>query len=513
MIRFSGKVLFLEHKMSKPSKRKLQLRAARESRNKVNLSRPCGSVIPPPQPPNDARNQSVLVHECVCCGPTWTSFHRAPPKKRQKPNSRQANIQPTHPPTEAETKGTAVADLRILRAVAKVKGTRVVRAEVKKIANRLCITPGHLRRLAQWSSVRSLVRLPGSGRRLSAGDRTAKNWLLRKSHELGGAWTTRMMADLMHVELGRGSQSTVIRLAQSLGFRRVYQRVRPLLSFEAKKRRLEWANQQLATKPKQDEVHVHVDEKWFFSQLLKQRFWVAPCEKPPQIELNSKTHISKVMFLGAVARPVPAHQFTGRVGLYPIAEQKAALRGSKNHAKGDLTWKLVNMDTALFKKLLQESVVPDVLAATGTWAKRIVIQMDNAGGHGGGRGDINKTTLSELNQWAKNLPEEFSKWFPEGGRPLVEFIAQPPRSPDTNALDLGIWTSLQVAVKREKQKQGKRDLKEEVLINICKEAWLSWDAEKTLTKIFQTLENVLLCIQDAEGGNCFDIPHSKDLFF
>lgn len=192
------------------------------------------------------------------------------------------------------------------------------------------------------------------------------------------------------------------------------------------------------------------------------------------------------MFLGAVARPNPTHNFDGRIGLYPITDQVPAQRKSKHHNKGDQVWKLVNMDANLFKRYMMERVVDDVLRLTGMWAKHIVIQMDNAGGHGGGRGDMNQTTIAELNDWAEVLPEEYSAYWPDSAQqPEIVFVAQPPRSPDTNVLDLGIWNSLQIAVDKEKQRKGLRGLTVDDIITCCEDAWSnSWDAT-VLEKFFR----------------------------
>jgi len=475
-----------------------------------------GVVVHPPQPPDDVRNQPTLAHGCVCCEqpPQRSPRLCRPQRKRRRQVYSETDTDTAHQHTEAETTWAAVSELQISRAVAKATKTRVHGADVKNIAKKLNVTPRHLRRLAHWSRFRSLFRRPGSGKRKSATSREMQEWLLQKSHELGGTWTTRMMANCMRERWGYGSPGSVWRLAHALGFRLVYQRSRPSLNAEAKRRRLAWATEQLANGEPFKEpgtVYVHVDEKWFFAHRLKTHFWVAPGEKPPEIALVSRAHITKVMFLGAVARPVLEHNFDGRVGLYPIAEQTVAVRKSKNREKGELCWKLVNMDASLFKRYLKEFVVPDVLAATGMWAKRIIIQMDNAGGHGGGKGDMNKTTLAELNEWAEDLPEEYASWWP-CDQPEILFVAQPPRSPDTNALDLGIWNSLRVAVEQAKRKEGPRYLKEGDLIDICTKAWHAWCATTTLTKIFESLKNVLIRIQEAQGGNDFPIPHAREFF-
>lgn len=127
-------------------------------------------------------------------------------------------------------------------------------------------------------------------------------------------------------------------------------------------------------------VYVHVYEKWFYTVLPNRKVWVAPGVKTPTITLASKSHIPKVMFLGAVAMPVPNRNFDGRVGLYPIAEEAQARRSSsRRRPAGAAVWKLKNMDAALFIEFLKTKVVPDILRKTGSWVDRIVVQMDNAG--------------------------------------------------------------------------------------------------------------------------------------
>ena len=157
------------------------------------------------------------------------------------------------------------------------------------------------------------------------------------------------------------------------------------------------------------------------------------------------------------------------------------------------------MDAALFKEFLKHKIVPDALCATGSWARKIIIQMDNAGGHGGGKGDISKTTLAELNSWATNFPDDLLKLCPQGP-PVFEFVAQPPRSPDLNVLDLGVWTSLQVAVDKLKHDKGNDSPTVSELFDCCIDAWSKWPADKVLDKIFKALVNVLSYSRDSAQG-------------
>lgn len=123
---------------------------------------------------------------------------------------------------------------------------------------------------------------------------------------------------------------------------------------------------------------------------------------------------------------------------------------------------------------------------------------------------MNQTTIAELNDWAEVLPEEYSAYWPDSAQqPEIVFVAQPPRSPDTNVLDLGIWNSLQVAVDKEKQRKGLRGLTVDDIITCCEDAWSnSWDAT-VLEKFFQTLIKVLELIQYEEGGNSYDLSGAR----
>ena len=48
---------------------------------------------------------------------------------------------------------------------------------------------------------------------------------------------------------------------------------------------------------------VHVDEKWFFITEAELHLYLASGELPPVRRVKHKSHIEKIMFLAAVARP------------------------------------------------------------------------------------------------------------------------------------------------------------------------------------------------------------------
>ena len=79
---------------------------------------------------------------------------------------------------------------------------------------------------------------------------------------------------------------------------------------------------------------VHVDEKRFFLSRQRERYLLLPEEKNPKRCLKSKLHITKVMFLCAVARPrfnTSANSWwDGKLGIWPIGGWEPAQRASKN---------------------------------------------------------------------------------------------------------------------------------------------------------------------------------------
>ena len=79
---------------------------------------------------------------------------------------------------------------------------------------------------------------------------------------------------------------------------------------------------------------IHVDEKWFFLSWQKERYLLLPEEKNPKRCMKSKLHITKVMFLIAVAcpcfNPCANSWWDGKLGIWPIGDWEPEKRGSKN---------------------------------------------------------------------------------------------------------------------------------------------------------------------------------------
>ena len=79
---------------------------------------------------------------------------------------------------------------------------------------------------------------------------------------------------------------------------------------------------------------IHVDEKWFFLSRQRERYLLLPEEKNPKRSIKSKSHITKVMFLCAVAcprfNPSANSWWDGKLGIWPIGGWEPAQRASKN---------------------------------------------------------------------------------------------------------------------------------------------------------------------------------------
>lgn len=137
------------------------------------------------------------------------------------------------------------------------------------------------------------------------------------------------------------------------------------------------------------------------------------------------------MFFGAIARPSPGKGFDGRVLLMPVCTKKIMKRNSKYNSKGESRLEPTTMTKDLFREYVKKYLIPTIdHLGKKLGVKRIIVQMDQAGGHGGGKGNMTNI-LGEFNAIGSQIS------------PPATFIIQPSKSPDFNALDLGIkFTSI-----------------------------------------------------------------------
>jgi hypothetical protein len=193
------------------------------------------------------------------------------------------------------------------------------------------------------------------------------------------------------------------------------------------------------------------------------------------------------MYLGAVAKPRPKFGFDGKIGLWEIGEEVAAKRKSKFYEKGDVHVVNVTMDTNKFIEICKNNLIPSILEKINWDYKLVRVQLDNAGGHGV------KRSISELNEYCQKKKYK------------IEFFTQPARSPDVNALDLGIWNSMQRKVdwvKYDTRADG--SMADRIMANV-RSMWDEYDPQR-LINIFELLPVIMRCIIDENGANGYKLP-------
>ena len=314
-------------------------------------------------------------------------------------------------------------------------------------------------------------------------------------------------------ELQHTNQGTVRDLAQGLGVSKstIHKLIRvekviyphsnallPLLTEQDMLTRFFYARSRLETgenvfKGAFDKIHV--DEKWFFITEIALRTYLTANEKAkgkkPVRRCQHKSHIMKVMFLAAVARPRFNDNgectFDGKIGIYPIVEQVQAQRSSINRPRGTLEWKPRSLTREVYTEIMINKVLPDAIAKwprdRGVRTQKVYIQQDNPHTH---------------------FPPTCPIWIQaKDSDPRFKFDLreQPRRSPDTNVLDLGFFRSLQSL-----QWQQPPATTVEGLMNNVKAAWEQYNPT-ILNRIW--LSHQLVCdrILAHHGNNDFNIPH------
>ena len=111
--------------------------------------------------------------------------------------------------------------------------------------------------------------------------------------------------------------------------------LKPVLTEENK---VVWLSMALDSRDPQDLTkflnmmdQIHVDEKWFFLSRQKERYLFLLEEKNPKWCVRSKWHITKVMFLCAIAHPhfnpCANSWWDGKLRIWPIGDWEPAKRG------------------------------------------------------------------------------------------------------------------------------------------------------------------------------------------
>ena len=328
------------------------------------------------------------------------------------------------------------------------------------------------------------------------------------------------------------SLHTMQRVLSSDQWRKLKQKAVPVCTEETKEDRRLWCTAKLQVNslrwtdrylswvlPRR--LEVHIDEKWFYAFPRSTRVMYLPTsmvdelEYVHRVEKRNPKRQPHLMFLGAVAKPEPEYDFDGRIGLWPlIEEEKVYQRTGPNYKRGQRKVVPIIITHDVFVGYLWRKVLPAILQIMKErkmGARSIVIQMDFAGGHGGGHGGRERKVKYE-----KELNDAAAKVLTEHDCPFgttVTFDVQPSSSPDLNALDLGVWYSLAAGVADARADQVGEECANTILEGLLyavMHRWDStWDATNKLKQVFATRDRILEVVAK-DGTNEYKIPRSGE---
>ena len=367
-------------------------------------------------------------------------------------------------------------------------GARPPKGSVKALANRFGVSTRVVRRLLQSQTLAiqkgapfSLSRKSGSGRPPVITPEMGEslvNWARTEMWE----FTYAMAAEFLGV-----GRNTVKRHMEREEWRKVKKSVRPFITMEQMAARVEWCQK---WKHQRFDGWVDIDEKWFYAITMHTKLKVPKGEKVDKAGVVNRSHIPKVMFLVGVAKPDTQHDFNGFLGCWRVGEYRKAKRKSKNYNAGELRWDDKNLDSDMFVHLMTYKVIPAVRKKMW-WYKQVRIQMDNAPGH------ASKATWEKLNDSLKCSNKDATT------KIILEF--QPPKSPDTNLLDLAIFPSMS---RRVAQLQKGCDIGDKETLSKNVQKVVDSYPPDTLMKAWETKRNVMQQIIIAGGANDYALPRS-----
>jgi hypothetical protein len=240
---------------------------------------------------------------------------------------------------------------------------------------------------------------------------------------------------------------------------------------------------------------VHLDEKWFFLTQKDRTYYLTEDEEDVTRRVRHQSHIPKVMFLCAVARPRFDRNgvctFDGKIGLWPFLEDYLTVRPSANRPAGHWEERPINVSKQVYLEYFLTKVLP---AIKEKWPRNhnpgvinVGLQHDNAPVH-----------------FAKTEPAFVAAAHPANNDERWQFHLkeQPANSPDTNILDLGFFNSLQSI----HWKHCEEEPNINGLIESVTRAFDEYDPV-VLNRVFITHQTCLDEIIKVKGDNNYKIPH------
>jgi hypothetical protein len=231
---------------------------------------------------------------------------------------------------------------------------------------------------------------------------------------------------------------------------------------------------------------VHSNEKWFFLTEAQLNLYLVPGGAKPMRSTRHKSHILKVMFLMAVARPrfnaKGECTFDGKISIWPFVDRVMTQRGSVNRLAGTCETKPVSVTVEQYREYLIQKVLPAIKVQWPNHERDVTIQQDGASLHIR-QNDPAFLEATTARNWS------------------IKLLTQPAQSPDTTLLDLTFFRALQSS-------QWDHGFAYEIngLVQQVTRAYRDFPTRR-IDFGFLTLQSCLEQILLSNGGSTYDIPH------
>lgn len=356
--------------------------------------------------------------------------------------------------------------------------------------------------LKKWKENGHVRRAPRSGRPKAITPRLGE-LLLNICDEKEGRLTFAELTAALNERAGTSMCTETVRLhCKENKWRRSRDQYVPILTDKHVTRRMEWATQNLHNTwcDEQQRIGwVDVDEKQFHARTLYQCRLRPPGRDYGRTPVKHKGYIPKIMVLTALACPMPAFNFDGKLGNWRFTEKVVAKRDSKNRPKGTIGEKDVNITSKRFIEKVLDDVFPTIRKKMH-FCTKVVVQFDNASSHG----TANDVVLKRLRE--EGARKLVNKVTGEGYYPIIVVQPQPAQSPETNVLDCGFFYSLANRISKvERDAFGAEDLNGlwQTLQKVY-DGYTSTD----IARYWRTKTAMARQIFLHEGQNGFPLPHS-----
>ena len=276
----------------------------------------------------------------------------------------------------------------------------------------------------------------------------------------------------------------------------------PILTDKHVATRKEWATENLHNTWCDEQTRVgwvDVDEKQFHARTLYVSRIQHPQANYGRTPVKHKGYIPKIMVLSALACPMPAFNFSGKIGNWRFTEQVVAKRDSKNRSRGTIYEKDVNITSKRFLEKILGEVFPTIRRKMH-FCTKVVVQFDNASSHGTANADVLKRLKED---GARKLVNKVTG---EGYYPIIVVKPQPAQSPETNVLDCGVFYSLANRMSKvEREAFGAEDLNG--LWQTLQVKYNEYTPDE-IARFWRTKTAMVRQIFLFEGRNGFPLPHS-----